>query len=409
MTPIVFQPEIHEQITELVSGIKKGSKHPFVTFIITEDALHIIGGAVDSLMMITQDRAPDCTLKTASFSYSATAFANLWHGQQTLINERKTIPLQIIHDEQYDGDLLAGRTDLNSFRYAIAQLACDHHLDFYNKTITMPTKPLETKQALAICKVADECTPYSVFEVKQAENKIQIERDNDIIDIQPPEDMQIDIDMAITPEAKHSLETLAEHTDSQHIDIYLDDDQVIFSDRKKVYRHDLTPLRAYREKQKQHYKTIAKMIVNCYEFKAEQDNFQKIEEIKKANQALLYITPESMYFASLTPKTGALLKLTTSSINVSEEQLYSVNLNALSKVKIKDITTAKQLKLTVSHNEQGHLKLGFHNDKDKDFSYDSVPLELAQSLLPELKHVIDTAKLDPKSIEQDDLFGFDDV
>ena len=46
---------------------------------------------------------------------------------------------------------------------------------------------------------------------------------------------------------------------------------------------------------------------------------------------------------------------------------------------------------------------------DKKHSYDSVALEHAQSLLPELKHVIETSELDSATSEQNDLFGFDDV
>ncbi|MGO2343268.1 hypothetical protein [Vibrio litoralis] len=409
MHPINFQPEIHAQLTELVSGIKKGNKHPFVTFNITEDALYIIGGETESLMMVKQTREQDCPLEKGMFSYSATAFANLWHGQQTLINEKKTISLQFRHDDQQDGVLLEGRTEMNSFRYALAQPACDHHLTFFNKVFTSPNETIDTKHVREICGVAGECAPFSIFEVSKDNNTVQFERDNDIIPIELPEGMKIGVNLAITPEAKRSLEVLAQNTKNKTISIYTDDDQVIFSDGQTVKSHDLGSLRAYREKQRQNFEAIAKMIVNIFEFKSERDNFQKIEEIKKANQALLYITQDSMYFASFTPQAGALMKLTTSSITTSQEQLYSVNLNALAKIKIKNITTAKQFKMTVLRNTQGELKLGFHNDRDKEYSYDSVPLEHAQSLLPELKHIIETSELDSNANEQNDLFGYDDV
>jgi hypothetical protein len=55
--------------------------------------------------------------------------------------------------------------------------------------------------------------------------------------------------------------------------------------------------------------------------------------------------------------------------------------------------------------------LGFHNDKDKEHPYVSVPLELATSKLAELKQRIEAEK----ELEQDlsgkqgDMIGFDDV
>ncbi|MDN3700427.1 hypothetical protein QWY96_05185 [Vibrio artabrorum] len=103
------------------------------------------------------------------------------------------------------------------------------------------------------------------------------------------------------------------------------------------------------------------------------------------------------------------MPLTTKSIITSQEQLYSVNLNALSNVRIKDITSADQVKMTVLRNAQGELKLGFHNDEDGKHPYYSVPLERALQLLPELKRLIEFSQLLSKKPKQNDLFGFDDV
>lgn len=409
MNTLNFQPEVHARITELVSGIKKGSEHPFVTFIVTDESLHLISGATEKLIMTTLDRASDCTLENAAFSFSATAFANLWLCQTNHVDQKETISLQLRHDNQQGDVTLEGRTELNSFRYALAQPACEHHLAFFDSVMTHPKQIIETKQALAICQLANTCTPFSVFEVNKDSNRVQIERDNDIIPFALPKDMKVDIDMALTPEAKYSLESIAHTTKSETLTVYIDDEQAMFSDGEQVYCHSLAPLRAYREKQQQHFELEAKVVIDILEFKSERDNFQKIEEIKKTNQALLYLTPESMYFASLAPKVGALMALTTKSIITSQEQLYSVNLNALSNVRIKDITSADQIKMTVLRSAQGELKLGFHNDEDGEHPYYSVPLERALSLLPELKRLIDISQLLSEKPEQNDLFGFDDV
>lgn len=409
MSILNFQPETHARVTELVGGIRKGSEHPFITIIINDKSLHIIGGASEKLIMTTFDREPDCTLENATFSFSATAFANLWFCQQNHINTKETISLQLRHDNKKDGIVLEGRTELNSFRYALAQPACERHLSFFDNVMTHPKQTIETKQALAICQLAETCQPFSVFEVNKDSNSIQIERDNDIIPFELPNDVNIEIDMAITPEAKDSLESMAKQTQSNTLSVYIDDEQAMFSDGAQVYCHSLAPLRAYREKQQQHFELEAKVVINISEFKDERDNFQKIEDIKKANQALLHFTQDKMHFASLTPIVGAVMELTTESIITSQEQLYSVNLNALSKVPIKEITSAKQIKMTVQRSAQGELKLGFHNDENGEYPYYSVPLERAQHLLTELKSIIAISQFSSDKPEQNDLFGFDDV
>lgn len=122
MNTLNFQPEVHARITELVRGIKKGSEHPFVTFIVTDESLHLIGGATEKLIMTTLDRASDCTLENAAFSFSATAFANLWLCQTNHVDQKETISLQLRHDNQQGDVTLEGRTELLSLRPRAARL-----------------------------------------------------------------------------------------------------------------------------------------------------------------------------------------------------------------------------------------------------------------------------------------------
>jgi len=151
-------------------------------------------------------------------------------------------------------------------------------------------------------------------------------------------------------------------------------------------------------------------VINIFEFKKELQDFKNIEEVSKANQALLYITSENVYLGALS-SAGSVIRLHRKDISVTHPQVYAVNLNAITKVKIKDITGAKEIKLTVLKNSNGERKLGFHNDKDKEHPYVSVPLELATSKLAELKQRIEAEK----ELEQDlsgkqgDMIGFDDV
>ncbi|PHR54407.1 MAG: hypothetical protein COA47_15500 [Robiginitomaculum sp.] len=411
MNQLHFYPNSHSGMTELTNRIKKGDTNPFITFVFTECQIHIIGGPTDHLLMKTIGEVSDPTQEKTAWSISATAFASFWKGQHTHVVEKKTISLQMHHDKNQRFPILEGITDHNSFRYLKAKAACDAHLTFFDLLSTKPYQHLETTKAKKICSLADNCNPYQVFELNKKMNKIFIERDNDIIPFTLPEDLTVDFSMMLTPGAKDDLQQLANTTKSDTLSVYLDDEQAIFSDGEQVYSHSLAPLRAYRDKQQQHFTLEVKLVIDIFTFKKERENFQQIEELRKANQVLLYITPTKAYLASMLQDIGSVMPLNVKTIVTTQEQLYSINLNALSKVPIKDITNAEQVKMTVLRNVLGEVKLGFHNDRDKEYPYYSVPLEQVPSLLPELKKRLENAKkIAPSHFgEQGDLFGFSDV
>lgn len=410
MNQLHFNPNSHVGMTELTNRIKKGDTNPFITFVFTECQTHIIGGPTDHLLMKTIDKGADCAQEATAWSISATAFANYWGGQNTHIKEKKTISLRMRDDKKQPFPTLEGITEYHSFRYLQAQKACDAHLAFFDLITTKPYQHIETTKAKIICSLADNYIPYQVFELNKEKNEVLIERDNNIIPFTLPEDLTVDFSMTLTPDAKDDFQQLTNTTQSDTLSVYLDDEQAIFSDGNQIYSHSLAPLRAYRDKEQQHFTLDAKLVINIYTFKNERANFQLIEEIKKANQVLLYITPSKVYLASMLEEIGTVMALCVEAVTATQEQLYSINLNALSKVPIKDITTAKQVEMTVLRNVQGEIKLGFHNNKDKEYPYYSVPLEQASSRLPELKERLARAKeIDDSHFgEQGDLFGHDD-
>uniref|UniRef100_UPI0030058193 hypothetical protein n=1 Tax=Shewanella indica TaxID=768528 RepID=UPI0030058193 len=64
--------------------------------------------------------------------------------------------------------------------------------------------------------------------------------------------------------------------------------------------------------------------------------------------------------ASLVEDTGSNRFIRTKHIGCDKPMLYSINLSQLTKVKIKDITSADHMKIAALVNGQGDLKLGFY-------------------------------------------------
>ena len=139
--------------------------------------------------------------------------------------------------------------------------------------------------------------------------------------------------------------------------------------------------------------------------------------LKKANQALLYIDKDYVMLASLVEETGSNRFIKTKHIDCPKPSLYSINLSQLSRVPIKDITHAEQMKIAVLINDKGELKLGFYNDKDNaepyhsvtDIEYASPKMELILQSKTKLETMLKQKNASGDLDSQEDLFGFDDV
>lgn len=409
MTTLNIHASHHDAMNKLTARVEPKESNPFITMVITDEHMHFIGGKSDHLMMITLDN--DEYLQPSQWSVSASAFKNFWDNHQQHIKKKQTVTLELTTSKESDFPLLEGVTNHHSFRYLQATQPNTAHMAFYDALTAKNYRELPTDKAKEICALADDCRPFQTFELNKDDHTIRIERDHKVVPIDVPVEIEIDFNMVLTADAQKDMALLAHSTQQEMLSVYLDDELAVFTDGHQVFSHSLSDLQSYREKKQRQFDEEARLIIEIFGFKRELANFRKIDEIRRANQVLLYITPTDVYFASMHPQVGSVMLLTVEQVFAQQEQLYSINLNALSRVPIKDITRAGQVKMTVRRNDVGEIELGFHNDKDKEHAYHSVPMEIATSMLPELLPRIERAKaLDSGHFgDQMDMLGFDDV
>ena len=158
-------------------------------------------------------------------------------------------------------------------------------------------------------------------------------------------------------------------------------------------------------------------MINTYTLKEEIEIYRNMAIVKKANEALLYIDSTSVMLAGLTKETGGNRFLSTQHISKTLPTVYRINLSALAKVKVKDVTTANQIKVQMLLGQDGKRKLSFYNEKDSTHPYESVDdIELAPEKMTKVLKAKKTLEEKIKKNgagsggeQQGDLLGFADV
>jgi hypothetical protein len=415
MPKIIFKSEHHKPISHLLEMVKKSDTEARISLIINEMTCKIISGMGDNLQIISLEAEKIWGLKKGEWSISASSLKQYWHNQKPLINRKSDFYIEVNYNKKSAYPLVDTLTEQESRLYFQSTTAIAEHVEFLSLAEQSKQHTISTSTAKDIIKAAETHTPFDTFEINKEQAQIRIERDNEIIPYALPESLKPEFNLLLNKESVSQLSSLCDSTSAETVSIYIDDERAIFSDGNRVISSSLLSLRDYANKKEITFTVEQKLVVNIYTFKEEIDNYRDIALIKKANEALLYIDNHCVMFAGLTEETGGNRFLSAEHIGQTPPTVYRIDLSELSKVKVKDITSATQIKIQMLLGNDGKRKLGFYNDRDAKHPYVSVyDVELAPE---KMNQVLDAKKALEKKIKenggekekQGDLLGFDDV
>jgi hypothetical protein len=418
MPKLEFHADRKQSIHHLVNAISDKDLIPYVTVVIeNREVGYLIGGQSDFPSMIKLPLSSDWGLKKGQWSLCASSFGTWWLAELKNTLDETPIIIEVEYGKQQKLPILNGLMAQVSRLYIQAKPPIKEHLAFLEQHKNQAYQSLPTDSARVILEVAKSNQPFDVFELSKDQQKVRIERDNNIQTCALPENMEVTHGILLNKESVVQLERICHNTDAEQIQYYLDDERAIFSDGHSVSSSSLASLREYRLKKETVYRTEVKIIINIFDFKEDLKKYLSITPLKKANQALLYIDKDYVMLASLVEETGSNRFIRTKHIECHKPSLYSINLSQLSRVQIKDITSAEQMKIAVLINDQGELKLGFYNDRDNtnpyesitDIEYASPKMELVLQSKSKLEIMLKQQNARGDVHSQDDLFGFENV
>lgn len=409
MAKLYFEPEHHQDITHLLFPIKASDQQACLTFIIHKTHCLIIGGIENALQVLTIETQPEWGLKTGQWMLYASSFKEYWSQQSALIEQKVPVMIHLNYHDNPTLPMMDSLTERQSRLYIQSEPPLAEHLEFLEFTQNASYHTLTTDSARAMMTVADTCRPFDSFEI--TEKQVVIERDNSLLPFDLPQGVQPDCYLLLNKEGVDQLDHLCRTTAAPAIEIHTDDDRAMFSDGKRTFTSSLLSLRDYAKKKTDTYQQELKLIVDIYTFKQEIESYRKIALLKKTNEVLLYVDEDKVMLAGLIPETGENCFISTQEINNKQPSVYRLNLSELYKIKISGITDAKAIKICILKNNEGDYKLGFYNDRNNDYPYNSVydVAPAPEKMEAALKAKAELEKQINDDGEQGDMFGFDDI
>lgn len=309
--------------------------------------------------------------------------------------------------------------NIDKLREYIADTTYQPHIDLRQNLSTLPFQTVSKSQLQRILYEIKAHEPLNFVEHNHFDKTLKVQQGDVVQKYSLPNDLEFPISFTFNNFALENLTTTISQAKSNDIELLMHDNKVSFRCDDVLITHCLDGLDTFQQQHPQTFENELTMIVDIYTVKNEIDAyFKSYAEIQQANINYLLIHEKELTLCAYTDHNRNASQVTVHEIvGTDEAQLYLVDLAEFRKVKIKDLTSAEQMKIAVLKSPSGERKLAFYHYRSPIHPYatiklGSMPHELptilaAKSRLKAKQQESKASKA--KSAQQSDMFGFEDL
>lgn len=293
--------------------------------------------------------------------------------------------------------------------------ASEEHLTYLKDNAQLPTATISKAAIERIVFESTEHMPFEFCEMDKEQQRIRIQRDGKVEDKHLPNDIKLPISMVMTPEITQQLTDLCDNTGGNEIEIAQQGELLTFKTGEGAVTCSVAGLSEFHSKVPEKTQTLQDVELDFYVLKAElQHCFKAYGVIKKANDALLYLSDKKAAIAVFTGPYKFVHPITVSNIGSKKDNvssLFRFSPKDLLNIKIKDLIGARSTRLEIIKHENGELKLEVYYSKEDKLPYCSIPIEKDESQLPKVLTMLEslenkqTTTQHKKPNVQEDLFA----
>lgn len=326
-------------------------------------------------------------------------------------------PLSIAVDKMPEHFIL-DVMNIDKLREFIADTTYQPHIDLRQNLSILPFQTVKKAQLQRILYEINSHEPLNFVEYNHFDNTLKVLQGEVVQNFSLTNDLEFPFSFTFNNIALENLTTTISQAKSNDIELLMHDNKVSFRCDDVLITHCLDGLDAFQQQHAQTFENELTMIVDIYTVKNEIDAyFKSYAEIQQANINYLLIHEKELTLCAYTDHNRNASQVTVHEIvGKDEAQLYLVDLAEFRKVKIKDLTSAEQMKIAVLKSPSGERKLAFYHYRSPIHPYATIKLGSMPHELPailaaksRLKAKQQASKASNASAQQSDMFGFEDL
>ena len=374
---LTIDASYRDNIAQIIAKLDKKQADYHVSFIIDakKNTLQLIGGHAPEYVHITIPLAEEHLLKKRRFTLDGAFFSQLL----TYSQHEQSIHLNLDTDNSSlpEVGITAGE---QKWRSCESDSFCEQHDKYIKKIKEQVYEKVRVADTQRLFLEVDTHSPFQYIDINKDKKEMCVQSDNNQQVFAIPDNIPVALSVGLTQEAAKSLKELCEETQDDTIDIAIHDESITFRTNGIDTTISLAGIDEFYKNKPKEFDEVVSMTVDIFRFKAEiEEYYKKYPIIRRANQSYLLIEPDQLYIANTVGKYRFGSPVKAKRITTKESQLYLIHLRDIEAIRVKDLTTARELHIAILKGAEAEeeYKLGFYKQGNMNYPYASVAVEPA--------------------------------
>ncbi|WP_445774239.1 hypothetical protein [Shewanella sp.] len=429
MAKLIIPIESSEIFLNIVDHLNKKESDNCISVFINAKANNVtfIGGIYPEYMLCNAELEPGHGLKNSEFAIPRDFFINM-KNLKTDYWQANNTP-HILHLSYENGryttvqfclyltkDILTKNQDYLPMDIFDLDVAHQKHIAYFkaNNQRAFQRVPVTTLQY--ILHETQYYVPFEFIQFNGEKGELRYQRNGKVNEKMLPEHIKPPLSFALTQHAATQLTQICNNTESPDIEICIEGDAISFKSPEQSMTCILSDIELFYQRDVYKPQTILNFQADLWALKMRNDALWKQQEIKAANQCVLFIEGNEMFICSILDHSQSFKPIATN-ISIEDPLLFAYCPKTLSELPIKNMLNMTQTRATLTKDKQGEYKLNIYRNLQDRLPYGSIDLKPEQPKLKQyqaLKRKYDETQekrfiIQPDPSEKQGQLAFDEV
>ncbi|MGL4613196.1 MAG: hypothetical protein ACRCVV_04695 [Shewanella sp.] len=377
----------------MISSLDKRHSDACISVFIDSDCsrMLLIGGAPAQYGQIEIPLEKGHGLKNAEFSIPYDFFMCMKEQQQ----EFKTLPNQYIFELRYKNGkyinieyCLLFKDDKNinnSIYYPMSRFELDdahkNHIQYQVANTRRSYHELNRRSIVDILNLTNSISPFDFVEFRKNEKEFRFQKNSEVITKRLQDNIDLPHTLPLSEAASQTLKTLYMNSETGSISFCLEGELLTFKTDQHTQSISLEGIGQFHRKITHDSTLLLEFASNLYDFKQLNNMILKETSVRSLNTAMLLFDNKRLFSCMLPGRREFIREVSVKHLHTHDALLFSYSPSTLKDMKLKIFAKGGEIRITLTQNQTGELKLNFF-DKPEDFApFDSLSLVSEQSQL----------------------------
>lgn len=377
----------------MINALDKRHSDACISVFIDSDnsRMLLIGGAPDQYGQIEIPLEKGHGLKKAEFSIPFDFFMCMKEQQQ----EFNTLPIQHIFEINYKNGkyinieyclLLRDDTKIDDsihfpmFRFEL-DAAHKNHIQYQVANTQRAYHELNKRSIVDIINSTNALIPYDFVEFRKNEKEIRFQKNGEVTTKLLQDNIDLPHTLPLTEAASQTLKNLYTNSETGSIAFSLEGELLTFKTDQYTQSVSLEGIEQFHRKITQNKTLILEFASNLYDFKQLNKMILKETSVRSLNTAMLLFDNNRLFSCMLPGRREFIREVGVKHLHHHDALLFSYSPRALKEMRLRIFAKGSEIRITLSQNQNGELKLNFFDNPEDISPFDSLTLVSEQSLL----------------------------